>query len=242
VSTEIKVPRGSTNISLGDIVYYMSPRGVVNLSKKLTLRWTGPYRVTGTPTASLSIINPIGNWAVNKRELHVLTSRLKRIDPNYSSLNKEQIDLDQINDEDDEDSEVQISRDRDLYTPDVQLKEPTKEPLDSSEDEEEYFPQEIIRVPDSQGTPGNISPSPPSQNGPNESLILQPNQIKVEVDERLPQNRADDTEITVQTPVEKRKYNRRELPPPREGREGVRREAFSRAMKHFQQNLKKRNK
>ena len=242
VSTEIKVPRGSTNISLGDIVYYMSPRGVVNLSKKLTLRWTGPYRVTGTPTASLSIINPIGNWAVNKRELHVLTSRLKRIDPNYSSLNKEQIDLDQINDEDDEDSEVQISRDRDLYTPDVQLKELTKEPLDSSEDEEEYFPQEIIRVPDSQGTPGNISPSPPSQNVPNESLILQPNQIKVEVDERLPQNRADDTEITVQTPVEKRKYNRRELPPPREGREGVRREAFSRAMKHFQQNLKKRNK
>jgi hypothetical protein len=66
--------------------------------------------------------------------------------------------------------------------------------------------------------------------------------VKVEVDERLPQNRADDTEITVQTPVEKRKYNRRELPPPREGREGVRREAFSRAMKHFQQNLKKRNK
>ena len=94
----------------------------------------------------------------------------------------------QINDEDDEDSEVQISRDRDLYTPDVQLKESTNEPLDSSEDEEEYFPQEIIRVPDSQGTPGNVSPCPPSQNVPNESLILQPNQIKIEVDEGLPQS------------------------------------------------------
>ena len=215
VSTEIKVAWGSPNISLGDIVYYMSPRGVVNLSKKLTLRWTGPYRVTGTPTVSLSIINPIGNWAVNKSELHVLTSRLKKIDPNYSSLNNEQIDLDQINDEDDEDSEVQISRDRDLYTPDVQLKEFTNEPLDSSDVKEEYFPQEILRVPDSQGIPGNISPCPPSQNVPNESLVLQPNQIKLEVDEGLPQNGVDTTETTVHTPVEKRKYNRREIPPTR---------------------------
>ena len=70
VSTEIKKPRGSSNINLGDTVYYMSPRGVINLSKKLTLRWTGPYKVKGTPTDSLSVINPIGNWAVNKLELH----------------------------------------------------------------------------------------------------------------------------------------------------------------------------
>ena len=71
VSTEIKIPRGSTNITLGDIVNYMSPRGVINLSKKLTLRWTGPYKVIGTPTESLSVINPVGSWAVNKRELRM---------------------------------------------------------------------------------------------------------------------------------------------------------------------------
>ena len=84
VSTEIKIPWGSSNINLGDTVYYMSPRGVIILSKKLTLRWTGPYKVTRTPTESLYVINPIGNWAVNKCELHVLTSGLRKIDPaNY---------------------------------------------------------------------------------------------------------------------------------------------------------------
>ena len=59
VSTEIKIPRGNTNISIGVIVYYMSPKGVVNSSKNLTLRWTGPYRVVGAPSESLSILTPL---------------------------------------------------------------------------------------------------------------------------------------------------------------------------------------
>jgi len=46
----------------------------------------------------------------------------------------------------------------------------------------------------------------------------------------------------VQPPVVKRKYNRRELPPPREGQGGVRREAFSKAVQKFQQDLKKKKK
>ena len=78
----------------------MSPRGVINLSKKLTLRWTGPYKVIRTPTESLSVINPIGNRAVNKRELHVLTFRLRKINPAYYKPVNEQIDLDQLFDED----------------------------------------------------------------------------------------------------------------------------------------------
>ena len=41
VSTEIKIPRGSSNINLGDTVYYMSPRGVINLSKKINLEVDG---------------------------------------------------------------------------------------------------------------------------------------------------------------------------------------------------------
>ncbi len=41
-------------------------------------------------------INPIGNWAVNKRELHVLTSRLRKVDPAYYKPVNEQIDLEQL--------------------------------------------------------------------------------------------------------------------------------------------------
>ena len=135
VSTEIKIPWGSTNITLGDEVYYMSPRGVINLSKKLTLRWTGPYKVIGTPTESLSVVNPIGNWAVNKRELHVLTSRLRKIDPTYYKPVNEQIDLDQLFDEDNGDNEVQILMDKELYASDEHLDKQPEVFIDSSEDE-----------------------------------------------------------------------------------------------------------
>lgn len=50
VLTEIKAPRSKYQISVGNIVFYMSPKGILNLSKKLTLRWTGPYRVIETPS------------------------------------------------------------------------------------------------------------------------------------------------------------------------------------------------
>ena len=137
VSTEIKIPRGSTNISRGDIVYYMSPKGVVNLSKKLTLRWTGPYRVTGTPTESISVFDPIGSWAVNKRELHVLTSRLKKVDTNYSRPVNEKVDLYQLNYEDNEGNVVQTPMDKESYTPDVQLDKHTEVLMN----EKDYIPR-----------------------------------------------------------------------------------------------------
>ena len=181
VSTEIKIPRGSSNITLGDTVYYTSPRGVVNLSKKLTLRWTGPYTVTGTPTDSLSVINPIGNWAVNKRELHVLTSRLRKIDPAYYKPVNKQIDLDQLFDENYEDNEVQISMDRESNTsPDVNIEKQTELFIDSSEDEEEYVPQGVIRTSDNVETPRNVSPQLFPQNIIDNPPILQPDQIKSE--------------------------------------------------------------
>ena len=72
----------------------------------------GPYKVTGTPTESLSVINPMGNWAVNKRELRVLTPRLRKVDTAYYKPVNEQIDLDQLFDENNEDNEIQISMDR----------------------------------------------------------------------------------------------------------------------------------
>ena len=74
--------------------------------------------------------------------------------------------------------------------------------------------------------------------------ILQPDQIKLEneTDMNLPQNRLTSAEISVQPPVDKRKYNCRELPPLHEGQGGVRREAFSKAVQKFQQDLKKKKK
>jgi len=245
VSTEIKIPRGRSNINLGDIVYYMSPRGVVNLSKKLTLRWTGPYKVTGTPTESLSVINPIGNWAVNKRELHVLTSRLRKVDPAYYKPVNEQIDLEQLFDENNDDNEVQISRDRESNaSPDVNTDTQTDALIDSSEDEDEDVPQGVPKTSDDLETPRNIPPPILPQDGINEPPILQPSQIKLEneADINLPQDRLTSAETPVQPPVVKRKYNRRELPPPREGQGGVRREAFSKAVQKFQQDLKKKKK
>ena len=243
VSTEIKIPRGCSNINLGDIVYYMSPRGVINLSKKLTLRWMGPYKVTGTPTESLSVINPIGNWAVNRRELHVLTSRLRKIDPAYYKPVNEQID--QFFDENNEDNEVQISMDRESNaSPDVNIDKQANLLIDLTEDEDENVPQGVTETSYNLETPRNISPPLHPQNMIDNPPILQPDQIKLEngTDMSLPQNRLTSTEISVQPPVEKRKYNRRELPPPCEGQGGVRREAFSRAVQKFQQDLKQKKK
>ena len=177
----------------------MSPRGVINLSKKLTLRWTGPYKVIRTPTESLSVINPIGNRAVNKRELHVLTFRLRKINPAYYKPVNEQIDLDQLFDEDNEDNEVQISMDNELDASDVHIEKQTEVFIDSSEDEEDYVPQGVIKTSDKLDTPRYISPQPFPQISTNNPPILQPNQIKLENDaeDSLPQGGSTSTEITV---------------------------------------------
>jgi len=78
------------------------------------------------------VIKTIGNWAVNKRELHVLTSWLQKIDPTVYRLVNEQIDLDQLFDEDNEDNEVQMSMDKKLDASDVHLEKQTEVFIDSS--------------------------------------------------------------------------------------------------------------
>ena len=134
--------------------------------------------------------------------------------------------------------------DRESDASDVNLEKQTEVFIDSSEDEEDYVPQGVIRTSDNLETPGNISPQLFPQNIIDNPPILQPNQIKLEneAEKSLPQGGSTSTEITVRPPAEKRKYNRRELLPPREGRGGARQEASSRAMKHFQQNLNKKKK
>jgi len=64
--------------------------------------------------------------------------------------------------------------------------------------------------------------------------------LENDVEESLPQGETGSTENAVQPPMMKRKYNRQELPPPCKGRGGAQHEAFSRSMKHFQQNLNKK--
>ena len=71
----IKSPRDTNFIKLGDLVYQFSPRAIINLSRKLTLRWIRPYRVVEIISPSLCIIFPVGNWCVQKKEVRTLTSR-----------------------------------------------------------------------------------------------------------------------------------------------------------------------
>ena len=84
------------SIKLGDLVYQFSPRAIVNLSRKLKLRWHGPYRVVKIISPSLCTIFPVGDWCIHKKEVKTLTSRLKRINPAYSQPLGEMIDLDQL--------------------------------------------------------------------------------------------------------------------------------------------------
>ena len=81
-NNEIKSPRIQYGMNVGDIVFYFTPRAQVGLSKKLTCRWTGPYRILRVVSDSLSVIFPFGNWMSRPREISALNSRLKRL-PNY---------------------------------------------------------------------------------------------------------------------------------------------------------------
>ena len=66
---DIKSPRGEAFIKLGDLVYQFSPRAVINLSRKLTLQWIGPFCIVEILSPSLSVIFPVGNWAAHKKEV-----------------------------------------------------------------------------------------------------------------------------------------------------------------------------
>ena len=207
----------------------------------MTLRWTGPYRVINTPSDSLAVIDPIGGWAINRRELHVLTSRLKKVDPDYSKLVSEQVDLDQL-DKDSEEEEVSFQVPDRPISVNPRLRQTRETDIDSSEDEEDHIDQGIQKVPIPMETPEIIYPHYTSQVLTEDPIIVQPSMIKMEMEpeESLPQSRTISTDVVIQPPVPTRRYTRRPLPPPREGREGARREAFSKAMKHIKENLKKK--
>ena len=60
------------------------------------------------------MIYPVRNWALNKRELHVLTSRLKKVNPEYSNLVGEQVDSELMlqREDDEEDIRFPIVKDK----------------------------------------------------------------------------------------------------------------------------------
>ena len=129
-------------------------------------------------------------------------------------------------------------------SPEVNGNKQEDELIDSSEDEDECIPQGITEDLNVPITSQNTYPSPYPHNEIGDSPIMQPEQIKLEneTDVNSPQDRLTSTDLAVQPTVEKRKYTRRELPPPREGQGGVRREAFSKAVQKFQQDLKRKKK
>ena len=187
-------------------------------------------------------MTPFGGWTVNRRELHVLTSRLKKVNPEYSRLTSEQIDLDQLAQE-----EVSFTPQESLTYPTSatsELSRPREIVVDSSEDDEEYIPMRNQWSERSLRSPENISPSieTPREMSTKNPIIVQPSMIKIEVnpEESLPQAETTLPQALVQPPVGKRKWVRRELPPPREGGGGAQHEAFTKAMRHVQENLQKR--
>ena len=74
----------------------------MNLSRKLTCRWIGPWRVVEIISPSLCTIFPIGTWCLQKKEVRTLTSRIRKIDPRYSQPLGEMIDLDLLSEEESE--------------------------------------------------------------------------------------------------------------------------------------------
>ena len=83
-NNETKAPWGAFSVDVGDIVYKFTPRGIPNLSRKLTLRWIRPFQVVENLMPSLGKIFPVRTWMQNKQELQTLTSKLIKINPKLS--------------------------------------------------------------------------------------------------------------------------------------------------------------
>ena len=155
--------------------------------------------------------------------------------------------MDQLAQREAEEEEVSFTPQESLTYPTSatsELSRPREIIVDSSDDDEEYIPMRDQWSDRPLHSPENISPSieTPGEMSMENPIIVQPSMIKTEgnPEESLPQTEATLPQAPVQPPVGKRKWVRRELPPPREGRGGARREAFTKAMRHVQENLQKR--
>ena len=80
--------RSKDDIREGDSVYYFLSRVKPGLSKKLNIRWLGPFTVRKRISDSLYVIFPQGKWASNPREISTIVSRLRKVDKDiyYSEI------------------------------------------------------------------------------------------------------------------------------------------------------------
>ena len=255
VDSSIKSPRNPRIIKVGDTVYYFSPRGVINLSRKLTPRWSGPYRVVQTLSPSLSIIYPLGDWAISKKEICTPNTKLKVIDLALTrpEPTREPIDLNDLPEPGDSDSgEITFN---------LGTKETGEGSINPSTDSDSDSDANTLSRGD---TPSLIEPpfdrrdpleTPRLEKGleiipPDEGFNSQPTvtgNIKLNHKVTAPDSIIDgeligsplETRIlpvTYETP--KRKRNKRALPEPREPR--VRREAFESALDQLAKTLKRK--
>ena len=205
----------------------------MNLSRKLTCRWIGPWRVVEIISPSLCTIFPIGSWCIQKKEVRTLTSRIRKIDPRYSQPLGEKIDLDLLSGNE---SEVE---DIILTSPHPQTN------IDDKEEVEEDSEVEIISeeegdmpfvppppLPEGVFTSPAVNPIPVDNEFPTELKVepRSPSPINIDIPENVPD----------QLPIEnaKPKRVRKPLPPPRERVET--RQAFDVALKTLSGTLKRK--
>ena len=83
ITLDIASHQGRSPITFyeGDLVYYSLGRSQRGLSRKLTQRWMGPWKVVKGVSESLVVIFPEGNWATNPKEVVTSVSRLRKVDP-----------------------------------------------------------------------------------------------------------------------------------------------------------------
>ena len=91
-------PNWRHEIDQGDTVYYFLSRIKPGITKKLQIRWCGPWRVDRRLSNSLFLISPIGDWCTRPRQVVTICSRLRKIDPQINLDNphgdsNDQIDL-----------------------------------------------------------------------------------------------------------------------------------------------------
>lgn len=102
--------RSPPAFKVGDACYYFLARVKRGLSRKLTSRWIGPWKVVRVISDSLVVIHPIGTWCQNPKEVSAIINRLRKVDPQLSlsvtnPSRRQCIDLEAISDDLDEFSE-----------------------------------------------------------------------------------------------------------------------------------------
>ena len=64
----------------GDTVLYFLSQVRQGLSQKLQTRWLGSFKIKKVVSESLGVLYPIGRWAVNPREIHMVVNRIQKVD------------------------------------------------------------------------------------------------------------------------------------------------------------------